>query len=49
MGGTEEENPSTASMKVLVKSGPLIEGTPLVQEIVKVDLTPPLLRPDITG
>lgn len=49
MGGTEEENPSAASMKVLVTSGQPIEGTPLIQEIVKVDLTPPLLRPDITG
>lgn len=49
MGGTEEENPSTASMKILVKSGPLVEGIPLIQEIAKVDLTPPFLRPDITG
>jgi hypothetical protein len=49
MGGTEEENPSTASMKVLVTSGQPIEGTTLTQEIVEVDQTPPLLRPDITG
>ena len=49
MGGNEIEDPSTASMKILVKSGQPIEGTPLVQEIVKVDATPPLLRPDITG
>jgi hypothetical protein len=36
-------------MKILVKSGQPVEGMPLVQEITKVDLTPPLLRPDITG
>ncbi len=49
MEGTEIEDPSTASMRILVKAGQPIEGTPLVQEIVKVDLTPPLKRPDITG
>lgn len=49
MGGNEVEDPSTASMKILVQAGQPIEGTPIVQEIVQVDLTPPLLRPDITG
>jgi hypothetical protein len=49
MGGNEIEDPSSASMKILDQSGQPIEGTPLLQEIITVDETPPLLRPDTTG
>ena len=49
MGGNEIEDPSSSSMKILVKSGTPIQGEPLTQGVLKTDITPPFLRPDIIG